>query len=172
MLKKGQMRIIFQSGRFFLPGSAWMVALLLAFGFLQAQGNGSHADDILGTYSAYDNARQENFHLNFYKADNGEYQARIIWMDQPTDDLGKPRTDVNNPRSEQRHIPLSHLVIVRGLRYDARSKEWQGGRVYDPMSGKTYRCFIEFESENVIRMRGYIGFRFLGKSFYWSKLPD
>lgn len=154
--------------------------VLLAVGILftvetlqaHAQTRGGNADDIIGTYKAFDRGNQETLHLNFYKADNGEYEARIVWMEQPTDDLGKPRTDVHNPHSEQRHIPLSHLVIVRGLHYDARDREWVGGRVYDPMSGKTYRCFIDFEDDETLRLKGYIGFRILGRSLYWQRIED
>lgn len=145
---------------------------LVSFTLLWAQNRGGNADDIIGTYRVYDSGSQETLHLNFYKADNGEYEARIVWMDQPTDNLGKPRTDVRNPHSEQRHIPLSHLVIVRGLKYNARDQEWSGGRVYDPMTGKTYRCFIDFEDDNTLRLKGYIGFRILGKSLYWVRIAD
>ena len=129
------------------------------------------ADGILGTYMIYEHRTQETVHLSFYEADNGDYEARIVWMEQPTDDLGKPKTDVNNPRAMYRHIPLSHLVIVRGLRYDAKSGQWENGRIYDPSSGKTYRCFIRFEDDNqTLRVKVYIGFRFLGRSLYWSRI--
>lgn len=129
------------------------------------------ADDILGSYMIYAHRSQETVHLNFYKADNGDYEARIVWMEQPTDDLGKPRTDVNNPRAAYRHIPLSHLVIVRGLRYDAKNGQWENGRIYDPSTGKTYRCFIRFEDDaRTLRVKCYVGFRFLGRSLYWSRI--
>ena len=138
---------------------------------LTAQEKGRQADDIVGTYEAYNPATGETLHLNFYKADDESFEARIVWMDEPLDDLGKPRTDVQNPRAELRRIPLSHLVIVRKLRHDSRGREWTGGRVYDPMTGKTYRCAIAFEGEDTLRVRAYIGFRFLGRTLYWKRVP-
>lgn len=138
-----------------------------------ARDRNKNADDLIGTYSAFDRKLQTTVHLNFYKADDGTYQARIVWLEQPDDDLGKPKTDVNNPRSEFRHIPLTHVVVVRDLRYDTRKNEWEGGKIYDPASGKTYRCFIRFEDENTLRVKAYvgiIGFRFLGRSFYWTSI--
>lgn len=139
----------------------------------QARDRNKNADDLLGTYMVYERSEQVTVHLNFYKADDGTYEARIVWMDQPDDDLGKPRTDVNNPKRELRHIPLTHVVIVRDLRYDARNHEWEGGRIYDPATGKTYRCFIRFEDENTLRVKAYvgiIGLRFIGRSFYWTRV--
>lgn len=139
----------------------------------QARDRNKNADDLLGTYMVYARSEQVTVHLNFYKADDGTYEARIVWMDQPDDDLGKPRTDVNNPKRELRHIPLTHVVIVRDLRYDARNHEWEGGRIYDPATGKTYRCFIRFEDENTLRVKAYvgiIGLRFIGRSFYWTRV--
>lgn len=139
---------------------------------LQARDRNKNADDLIGTYSAFDHKYQTMVHLNFYKADDGTYQARIVWMDQPDDDLGKPKTDVNNPRSEKRHIPLTHVVIVRDLRYDSKRSEWSGGRIYAPSSGKTYRCFVRFEDENMLRVKAYVGivgFRF-GRSLYWTRI--
>lgn len=149
-----------------------IVAVFLVVSPLFAQRVRPQADDILGIYSANDRSMKDNYHLNFYKNEEGDYEARIIWMEQANDNLGKPRTDVKNRHVEQRHIPLSEMVIVRGLRFDARSGEWEGGRVYDPSTGKTYRCFIEFKSDTLIKMKGYVGFRMFGKSLYWSKLSE
>lgn len=140
---------------------------------VQARDRNKNADDLLGTYMFYEHSQQVTVHLNFYKADDGTYEARIVWMDQPDDDLGKPRTDVNNPKRELRHIPLTHVVIVRDLHYDARNHEWEGGRIYDPATGKTYRCFIRFEDEDTLRVKAYvgiIGLRFIGRSFYWTRI--
>lgn len=137
---------------------------------LQAQSLGAKADDIVGDYEVFDRGTGERMHLNFYRADDGDYEARIVWMENPLDDLGKPKTDVQNPRADKRHIPLTHVVVVRKLSYDARSKEWNGGRVYDPTSGKTYRCAIEFENDSTMKFRAYIGFRILGRSLYWNRL--
>lgn len=149
---------------FILGGLVWSV---------QARDRNKNADDLLGTYMVYERSEQVTVHLNFYKADDGTYEARIVWMDQPDDDLGKPRTDVNNPKRELRHIPLTHVVIVRDLRYDAKNHEWEGGRIYDPATGKTYRCFIRFEDEDTLRVKAYvgiIGLRFIGRSFYWTRI--
>ncbi|MCM1042094.1 MAG: DUF2147 domain-containing protein [Bacteroides sp.] len=149
------------------------VAFICLSWSVQARDKNKYADDLLGTYAIYEHGRQVMAHLNFYKADDGTYEARIVWLDQPDDDLGKPKTDVNNPKRELRHIPLTHVVIVRDLRYDARNYEWEGGRIYDPSTGKTYRCFIRFEDEDTIRVKAYvgiIGFRFIGRSFYWTRV--
>lgn len=170
----GYIRAMFSGGKsiFCNVFKMLLICILSCFwGEVQARDRNKNADDLLGTYNVYSHGHA--LRINFYKADDGTYESRIVWMDQPDDDLGKPRTDVNNPKSDLRHIPLTHVVIVRDLHYDAKNKEWEGGRIYDPATGKTYRCFVRFEDENTLRVKAYvgiIGFRFIGRSFYWTRV--
>lgn len=150
----------------------FFVGMFFAGIFLCSAVRADNADAILGTYVFFDYDTKITVHINFHKAENNTYQARIVWLDQPDDDLGKPKTDVNNPRSELRHIPVTQVLIVRGLRFDG-DDEWEGGRIYNPVTGKTYRCYVNFEDANTLRVKAYInffGFSFLGRSFYWSRV--
>jgi uncharacterized protein (DUF2147 family) len=35
--------------------------------------------------------------------------------------------------------------------------KWEGGRIYDPESGKTYRCRMTLTDTNRLEVRGYFG---------------
>ena len=35
-------------------------------------------------------------------------------------------------------------------------KKWEGGKIYNPMNGKTYKCTIWLEG-NTLKVRGYVG---------------
>ena len=50
---------------------------------LRAQSLGAKADDIVGDYEVFDRGTGERMHLNFYRADDGDYEARIVWMENP-----------------------------------------------------------------------------------------
>ena len=103
-------------------------------------------------------------------ANGGTYEARIIWPDLPNDANGKRRLDTHNPDPALRTKPADQIVLIRGLRYDAKEGQWNGGTIYDPVSGKTYDMLAEFEQPDVLHVRGYVGRPAFGQSFSLKKL--
>jgi uncharacterized protein (DUF2147 family) len=59
-------------------------------------------------------------------------------------------------------------VILSGL-VDKGGNKYTNGTIYDPESGKTYSCRGELTSENVLKLRGYIGLPTLGRSTVWTR---
>src|SRR6056297_1886870 len=90
--------------------------------------------------------------------------GQIVWLRQPVNDAGVPLTDANNPRAALRERPICGLSIVSGLRAQPDGT-WDGGRIYDPKVGKSYNVAIEKVGRSQLRITGYLGVRFLGKSF-------
>ncbi len=123
------------------------------------------ADDILGIW--YNGEKTSK--LQIYKEGN-KFFAKIVWLKTPNDSLtGKPRTDNLNPDLSLRKTLLMGLVVLKNFEFDG-SNEWEGGTIYDPKNGKTYSCYIKFESfPNLLKIRGYIGVSLLGRTTYWTK---
>jgi len=47
---------------------------------------------------------------------------------------------------------------------------WSGGQIIDPDNGRTYRCEIAVgDGGNKLKVRGYIGFSFMGRTEYWLR---
>ncbi len=44
------------------------------------------------------------------------------------------------------------------------------GKILDPSNGKWYSCDIELESQDKLKVTGYIGFPMLGKEMYWKRV--
>ncbi len=88
--------------------------------------------------------------------------------------LVSPRTP--DPRctkctGSMRDKPLIGLRILWGLR--ASGSGWSGGQIVDPDNGNTYRCEIYLEEGgNKLKVRGYIGFSFIGRTQYWLRAAD
>jgi len=80
--------------------------------------------------------------------------------------------DVHNPDPALREQPILGLAILTGMK-DVRSKKWAGskwkGRVYDPRSGKTYKCTLTLVDTDTLRIRGYLGIPFLGRTQVWTR---
>jgi uncharacterized protein (DUF2147 family) len=66
-----------------------------------------------------------------------------------------------------RDKPVEGLVIIKGLKKDGDS--FSGGTIMDPKTGKVYKCSIELEGNQKLKVRGYIGFSLLGRTQYWIR---
>lgn len=51
--------------------------------------------------------------------------------------------------------PIAGLNILSEL--TQKEDRWEGGRIFDPGNGKTYRCAIWLESKDRLKVRGYLG---------------
>lgn len=101
---------------------------------------------------------------------NGDkYQGKISWLKEPNDPkTGKPKTDIKHPDEKNHSRPVLGLVNMWGFKYTDKN-EWTGGKIYDPKNGKTYSCKVSMESNNVIKVRGYIGVSLIGRTDTWTR---
>ena len=72
-----------------------------------------------------------------------------------------------NCKGENKNLPIEGMVIVEGLKLNG--KTWEEGTILDPKSGKTYSCYITFDDDNTLKVRGYIGFSLLGRTQKWIR---
>ena len=127
------------------------------------------------TFASAQKDKIEGFWLNqekeakieIYKAKNGKFYGKIVWLKEPTKD-GKPKTDINNPKENLRSQPIVGLLILKGFNKDGE-KIYEDGTVYDPKNGKTYSCKITYENANTLSIRGYVGVSMLGRTTTWTR---
>jgi uncharacterized protein (DUF2147 family) len=100
------------------------------------------------------------------RVNGNEISATILGS--PNEDPDRPTTDVHNPDSALRDQLLIGLEIFSGFNYDGDGK-WSGGFIYDPNSGKTYRCKLKLKDRNTLKLRGYIGISLLGRTDVWAR---
>lgn len=149
--------------------TAVLVLISMAFaGSVNAQ---SKADKIVGYYLTYDDETgAEKSQVQIYKDANGKYYGKVVWLKEPLKN-GKPKVDDKNPDVKLQNRPIIGLEMLKGFKYNASDNEWTDGTIYNPSSGKTYNCYINFESPTKVKIRGYIGASWmgLGKTAYWTK---
>lgn len=83
----------------------------------------------------------------------------------------RPDLDEKNPDPALRDRPLTGLQLFSGFSY-AGDGRWTGGSIYDPNSGKTYRCIVTWVDANTLKVRGYVGVPMLGRTETWSRVAD
>ena len=79
-----------------------------------------------------------------------------------------PQFDEFNPDPTLRSRALLGITILHGFDY-AGDQVWKGGTIYDPNSGKTYKCKLNLVDANTLEVRGYIGFAMLGRTEVWTR---
>jgi uncharacterized protein (DUF2147 family) len=99
--------------------------------------------------------------------DNGPIGS-IAGSPDNSGDRGPSDKDDLNPDPALRGRLLLGLTIMDGFTYAGDGK-WKNGRIYDPNSGKTYKCKLTLVDENTLELRGYIGFSLLGRTETWTR---
>ncbi len=102
--------------------------------------------------------------------ENGKYVGTIVYMIPEKYENGQPPKDENNPEENLRERSLIGLQILSGLEYDSKDEEWNNGEIYDPKSGNTYNCYAWLESDDLLKLKGFVaGIRLLGRSSEWYR---
>ena len=114
---------------------------------------------IIGTYWNAERDAQ----IEIYE-ENGTYQGRIAWVQNPG-------LDDNNPDPSLRDRPVLGLDFLKGFTFDGK-KTWSGGRVYSPDNGKTYKGKMWMEGPNTLRMRGFVGVSMLGRTESFERVEE
>lgn len=144
-----------------------LVVNVLAFGM----GN-VDSDGIVGKWLS----QKKDAHIEIEKAANGTYEGRIVWLAEPNypvddQEANKPKHDRHNPDVAKQQQPIVGLRILEGFSYDSDGV-WKGGTVYDPETGKTYKCKLTLKNGTGLEVRGYIGTPMLGRTEQWSRLAE
>ena len=92
----------------------------------------------------------------------------IVWLSEPTDSEGKLKRDILNPDRSLRERMVIGVQLLRIPAVPDKRGLWSGGRIYDPNTGKTYRCTLRLDGER-LKLRGYIGIRLFGRSTHWTR---
>lgn len=145
-----------------------ILLVFFAFCFIGAKAQTYTANDVIGYW--FNDTKTAK--IKIYSEDS-KFFGKIVWMKHPLDEeSGKPKLDKLNPDDKLKSRPKMNLVIMANFVFDD-DDEWESGTIYDPDSGKTYKCYMKFENieKNQLNIRGYIGKAWmgLGKTSAWTK---
>ena len=143
-----------------------LLALLfcLAGSFLNAQ-NGE-GDKILGVWLT--NGGKAQIKITKY---GDKFGGKIIWLKEPNRADGSVKKDDKNPDQTKRSNTILGLNNLLGFTYSG-SKTYEGGTIYDPANGKTYKCVMTLENANTLKVRGYIGITLIGRTETWTRVIE
>jgi uncharacterized protein (DUF2147 family) len=96
--------------------------------------------------------------------------GRVAWLRSPLDEDGCALRDERNPDPALRDRPIIGIEVLTGMAGDGDGRTWSGGTIYDPVSGRTYRCTLQLDGENRLHLRGYVGVPLLGRTTTWIRV--
>src|SRR5580704_7082061 len=94
-------------------------------------------------------------------ADN-TYQGTIIGGN------ARHRVDEHNPDPARRQQLLLGQLILKDM-HDDGDGALAGGTIYEPDTGRTYKCRIAVLDHDRLKVRGFIGISLLGRSQVWTR---
>lgn len=143
-----------------------VIILLLAFisSSLSLVGQDFKESDVIGYWLSED----KDGKIEVYK-EGDKYYGKLVWLLNPIDDeTGKPKLDKHNPDESLSRRPTKGIVLLTDFEYEGDGL-YEDGEIYDPKTGKTYSCYMKLESTDELKIKGYIGFSWIGKTTYWSR---
>jgi len=123
-----------------------------------AQSGVAAGDRIIGYWTN----GSETAKIHIYKSKN-TYSGKIVELKNPRDKAGNIQVDKYNPEEKFRTRTIMGMVLMKGFEYDGKDV-WDEGEIYDPNSGKTYRCILTMAHINKLFVKGYVGYSWMGMS--------
>jgi uncharacterized protein (DUF2147 family) len=153
----------------FLCSRTWLLSLLLVVNALFSIQGYSKAikkpNDITGLWIE---AKKQKVAVWVEKCQT-QLCGRIYWLKKPLTKAGKPKIDSKNPELALRNRPQCGMPILMGFSASKKENIWDGGEIYDPKSGKTYKSKIYLTKDGSIKIRGYVGIPLFGKTVKWQR---
>ena len=104
----------------------------------------TNAQSVIGRWLTEEGDAQ----VEIYEKD-GKVNGKVVWLQQ-----GPDTKDSKNPDAKLRGRKLMGVDLLSGL--TKKGDKYEGGKVYDPKSGKSYKCAIWLDG-NDLKVRGYLG---------------
>lgn len=118
---------------------------------------------ILGTWKTIDDEDNiEKSKIQLFEEDGILYGKVIKLL------TGATATHCEDCDGDLKGAPIEGMTVVYGMTQDGDA--YDDGSILDPATGKVYSCRIELEEANKLKVRGYIGYSWLGRTQYWYRV--
>jgi len=135
-----------------------ILALLLTASAGVAMAAEHKASDVAGVWETASGG-----YVQVYEA-GGHWEGTVVGSAS-----GEAEYDKHNPDESKRERRLLGVTVLQGLNY-AGDGEYEGGTIYDPSNGKTYKAKANQTGPDTLEARGFIGISLIGKSQTWKRI--
>lgn len=139
---------------------AFVLTLLAATGVRPQTNEGA----IVGTWES----DEKDVRMEYFQ-EGDHYNAKLLWGNKIVGpDGATSKKDAKNPDESLRSRNIIGIVSLTGLKWNG--KEFTDGKIYDPPSGKTYKCKAWIAADKLY-LRGFMGVSMMGKTVVWHHYP-
>jgi len=121
------------------------------------------AQSVVGKWKTIDDETGKAKSIVEITEKNGIYYGKVI-------EILSEKKDAKCEKcaGERKGKPIKGLTIITGMKKEG--KEYSGGKILDPVSGKEYKCIIKLNGDNKLDVRGYVGVSALGRTQTWIRM--
>lgn len=144
-----------------------MRKLFFIFSFLFVGCFFASAQSVFGKWKTFDvfNKTKEEAIVEIYELNNSLHVKIIeIIPKEHREDICVKCDD------ENKNKPILGLIILKGA--TLKNGIWQGAKILNAKNGFRYGCHISLKDDNLLKIRGFIGYPFFGKTVYWQKVDE
>ena len=99
----------------------------------------------------------------------GALCGTIVWLKEPNDDAGKPKTDQHNADESKRSRPIIGVLVVLGMKPSGTPDKWTG-QVYNAEDGKTYSGSLTLTGPSKLDLEGCALGGLVCKTQTWTRV--
>ena len=81
---------------------------------------------------------------------------------------GKEDSKCDKCKGALKGKPILGMIVLSDLKKDG--KDWSGGKIIDPNSGKEYKATVKLNGKDKLDVRGYVGISLVGRTQTWHKV--
>jgi len=127
----------------------------------------AQTQSVLGKWKTIDDETQKPASYVEIYEEKGKFYGKVLEI---LKDGTEPNAICEECTDDRKNQPIVGMQIIRGLKKDR--DQWNAGTILDPNNGKVYKCYLELEEPNKLKLRGYVGFSLIGRTQYWYRSSD
>ena len=123
-----------------------------------------YAQSPIGTWKTIDDeTKQAKSYVEIFEKDGKLYGKVTKILTK-----GKENAKCTDCSGALKNKPILGMQILSGLKKDG--KEWNGGKIIDPNSGKEYKAKMSLNGNDKLDVRGFIGISLVGRTQTWQRV--
>lgn len=123
-----------------------------------------YAQSPIGTWKTIDDeTKQAKSYVEIFEKD-GKFYGKVTKILTK----GKEDAKCTDCSGALKNKPILGMQILSGLKKDG--KEWNGGKIIDPNSGKEYKAKMSLNGNDKLDVRGFIGISLVGRTQTWQRV--
>ncbi|MBP6115276.1 MAG: DUF2147 domain-containing protein [Neisseriaceae bacterium] len=122
------------------------------------------AQGIVGKWQTIDDETKKPKGVVEIVASGGAFQGRVTQLYEGS------LNQCTGCTGAQKDGPIIGMTVVSGLK-ETKDGQYEGGKVFDPKSGKTYSAKAKLiNNGQSLELRGFVGVSLLGRTQTWKRL--